>query len=289
MKRCITLILVCTFVLVSCADVDPKPEKWDFPPMVMIDGVLYLDTGHTDTGVKKCGTYDGEILSSVDGSERPSENNQSNFGTGYGYRFTPTEGIIEIYMNSKWRIFATEDQREKIQFPEKNNEIVLKSPPELTVVRHDSSVVATRGTTSWMYKNDDGTITGIESDSLHPLQTKEHMTPLYLHPSAYSRIDPYEAYLQWDHEPDLVTVRVWSEECWGQYDAPGEDISAEAMVTDFQYNDDGTSAVDYMISLKDGNYIYEVIAEWNYPKNYGGVAHYSFYTIKPELKIIPIE
>ena len=166
---------------------------------------------------------------------------------------------------------------------------VLKEPPELTVVRHDTTVVATKGTSSWMYENEDGTSMCVESDSIHPLQAKEYMSPLYLRPSTYSRIDPNTAYLQWESEPDTVNVRVWSEECWGNYDDPGEDISAEALVIDLEHHDDGTFVVDYMISLKDGNYIYEVVAEWNSSQNYGGVVHYGFYTIKPELKIIPIE
>ena len=34
--------------------------------------------------------------------------NQSNFGTGYGYQYGSHEGLIEIYMNNKWCVFATE-------------------------------------------------------------------------------------------------------------------------------------------------------------------------------------
>lgn len=51
---------------------------------------------------------DGKITSEVDGSEKPTEDNQSNFGTGYGYQYGSQEGIIEIYMNDKWMVFATE-------------------------------------------------------------------------------------------------------------------------------------------------------------------------------------
>lgn len=51
---------------------------------------------------------DGEITSEVDGSEKPTKDNQSNFGTGYGYQYGSQEGIIEINMNEKWWVFATE-------------------------------------------------------------------------------------------------------------------------------------------------------------------------------------
>ena len=98
-------------------------EKWDLIPMVMVDGVLYLDTGYANTDIKKCGTPDGEITSKVDGSEKPTTNDQSNFGTGYGYQYGVTEGTIEVYMNDEWRIFATEEVQQQIQFQSSKDEI----------------------------------------------------------------------------------------------------------------------------------------------------------------------
>ena len=95
-----------------------EKEQWDLIPMVMVDGVLYLDTGYNSTVIQKCGTPDGEITSAVDGSEEPSADDQSNFGTGYEYQYGTAEGTVELYINGKWRIFATEEAREKIQFPE---------------------------------------------------------------------------------------------------------------------------------------------------------------------------
>ena len=87
-------------------------EMGDRIPMVMVDGELYLDTGRVNTEIRKCGTFDGEITSMVDRSESPAVDDQSNFGTGYGYQYTPTEGVIELYINEKWCIFATEDARQ---------------------------------------------------------------------------------------------------------------------------------------------------------------------------------
>ena len=89
----------------------------DLIPMVMVDGKLYLDTGLSSNADARCGVMDGEITSTVDGSQRPTENNQSNFGTGYGYQFGATEGTIEIYMNEEWWIFATEKVRDTLHFP----------------------------------------------------------------------------------------------------------------------------------------------------------------------------
>lgn len=94
-----------------------ESEQWDLIPMVMVDGTLYLDTGHESTVEARCGVMDGEITSQVDGSKKPTVDDQSNFGVGYGYQYGPTEGTIEIYMNEQWRVFATEEVRQEIQFP----------------------------------------------------------------------------------------------------------------------------------------------------------------------------
>ena len=48
---------------------------------------------------------DGEITSAVDRTEVPSENNQSNFGAGYGYQWGPEEGTLEIRIDGKWLVF----------------------------------------------------------------------------------------------------------------------------------------------------------------------------------------
>ena len=100
-----------------------EAETWDLIPMVMVNGTLYLDTGHESTIEARCGVMDGEITSQVDGSKQPTVDDQSNFGTGYGYQYGATEGTIELFMNGKWWIFATEEARQKIQFPSIEDEI----------------------------------------------------------------------------------------------------------------------------------------------------------------------
>ncbi len=100
-----------------------QTETWDLIPMVMVNGTLYLDTGHESKIEARCGVMDGEITSQVDGSKQPTVDDQSNFGTGYGYQYGATEGTIELFMNGKWWIFATEEARQKIQFPSIENEL----------------------------------------------------------------------------------------------------------------------------------------------------------------------
>ncbi len=92
----------------SSIDVEETTEKWDLIPMVIVDDALYLDTGYAREADKRPDTFEGMINFEVDRREKPTVNDQSNFGTGYGYRYGKAEGIIEIYMNDKWQVFATE-------------------------------------------------------------------------------------------------------------------------------------------------------------------------------------
>lgn len=285
MKKLMAFVfaLVLVLALAACSAQENREEeiKYDLIPMVMVDGELYLDTGHNNNNIHKCGTFDGEITSAVDGSEEPSADDQSNFGTGYGYQYGAVDGTIELYMSNKWRIFATEEVRQQIQFPESSaasqETAALKEPPALTLVYGEENIEALRGTSSWTYQNEDSTWTGIEADSMHPLQAKEYMPDLTLPP-----VMPSFAVmqLQWDTLPDKVLVRCWSEAYWGQYDAESEEVPAKLLCID---SSDGCDPY-FSIELKDGSYVYEVIAEWNSAEAYSGKACYSFYTVKSDMK-----
>ncbi|MDE5599172.1 MAG: DUF5301 domain-containing protein [Lachnospiraceae bacterium] len=84
---------------------------WDRIPMVRVNGKLYYDTGRESTISGRCGIMDGEITSTVDGTEIPTEDNQSNFGSGFGYQYG-TDDTIEIYMNEKWFVFEYREESE---------------------------------------------------------------------------------------------------------------------------------------------------------------------------------
>lgn len=98
-------------------------ESWDKIPMIRVNGVLYLDTGYNSSTERKCGTMDGEITSQVAGSQTPIEDDQSNFGAGYGYQYGSIAGTIDLYMNGNWRIFATEEVRQQLQFSSQYNDV----------------------------------------------------------------------------------------------------------------------------------------------------------------------
>lgn len=74
-----------------------------YPPCVMIDGILYKDTGYISS-MAGCGTMDGEIVSAVPETELPSENEQSNFGSGYPYQRS-SEGQVIVMIDDQRVIF----------------------------------------------------------------------------------------------------------------------------------------------------------------------------------------
>ena len=88
-----------------------EEAMWDRIPMVMVNGKLYYDTGRESIVNGRCGNVDGEITSTVDGSEIPMEDNQSNFGSGFGYQYGEDD-TIEVYMNEKWFVFEYREKTE---------------------------------------------------------------------------------------------------------------------------------------------------------------------------------
>lgn len=82
-----------------------EPVLNDRIPMVMADGAMYYDTGRESTVTGRCGVMDGEITAAVERTEVPSENNQSNFGAGYGYQWGTEEGTLEVCIDGKWMVF----------------------------------------------------------------------------------------------------------------------------------------------------------------------------------------
>ena len=143
---------------------------------------------------------------------------------------------------------------------------VLRAPPALAVSCGNDQVAALQGTASWFYREGNG---GGSStyDGSGTLALKEQLTPLLL-----PKKQELTAYLTWEVMPDSVSVCFWGEECWGKTDVAGEEILAERQ--------SGDEADHYTVQMKDGNYIYEVYAEWTGYEQYGGTAYYSFCTEK---------
>lgn len=84
-----------------------EPLQYDRRPMVRVNGALYLDTGEESDIGARCGVMDGEITSTVDGTEIPTQDDQSNFGAGFGYQYVD-ENSIDLFINDKWIRFVKE-------------------------------------------------------------------------------------------------------------------------------------------------------------------------------------
>ena len=87
-------------------------DTGSYPPCVMVDGVIYKDTGYV-ASMPGCGTMDGEIVSTVAGTELPSENNQSNFGSGYHYQRS-SEGQLIVVIDDERIIFRDIEKEKEI-------------------------------------------------------------------------------------------------------------------------------------------------------------------------------
>lgn len=162
---------------------------------------------------------------------------------------------------------------------------IINTPPELHIVCANERVTALKGTYSWEYRNEDGTYTGVEADSAHPLECKEDMPDVGIVYATTSALHPRQAYLQFDMIPAEVVVRYWSEEEWNNVSAESKELEVLATEVDFA---DGSFTTSYSVELLEGNYIYEVTAKWSGSEEYSGTVHYSFYTVMGEYELVPI-
>ncbi len=160
-------------------------------------------------------------------------------GVGYRTKYEPCNAL-NSYAN---RLLEREDVH-----------LILEEPPALSIISDNTSFVTLLGTYSWQRRNYDGTLTGIEVDSAHPLDCKDRLSQ-FKSPEA-------TAVLRFAQEPDVILdICCWSDEHWSDLTADSEEVVWE-----------GNEIV-----LKPGGYIYEVKARWNTENGYGGTASYSVY------------
>lgn len=134
----------------------------------------------------------------------------------------------------------------------------LKEPPVLNVLDSTSTgIEANEGTYTWSYDNGDGTQSGVCADSPHPLEWQKFLDPMT------TSDDTVE--LSFDVQPQEISVQCWSDAYWGDVNAKAEDVRLNGNT----------------LELKDGGYIYEVVAKWT-GENLAaeGTVYYGFYVIK---------
>jgi len=130
-------------------------------------------------------------------------------------------------------------------------------PPNLHVMAGNVSTQALSGTCTWAWEKAFGQWEGMCRDSMPALSCKELLEGMYA--------EEEQAILAFGTVPDRVTVQCWPDTQWDNPDAEPIQIPVNGQT----------------ITLRDGGYIYEVVAQWNETDDRGfyGTAYYCFYGI----------
>ena len=153
------------------------------------------------------------------------------------------------------QVMSLEDITGKAISP--NSSKFPSEPPTLTVSDGETTIIAWRGTYSWLIEGEDGMGSGISVDSAHPLDYKDSIQRLNLSQNT-------ELTLNFESAPTSISIK--------RYKLNATDYDAFEKIAD-RYN--------MIIDAKVGNYLYEVIAKWDDPsKSYSGTVYYAFCTEK---------
>lgn len=142
----------------------------------------------------------------------------------------------------------------------------LTEPPELMValISQKEEIKAAKSTYSWTYRKDEETFGSINAcGEGMPERLRDMLSSMSL-PAAG---DPLTAALNFGDAPDSVSVRGWN-------------VNGQGPEHDWEPVEVHSSADEFQIELKDGNYLYEVTAEWNEDGLHWGRAWYHFQTAK---------
>ena len=153
-----------------------------------------------------------------------------------------------------------DDEPDPVDAPGSNeaSKPTSEEPPALKILDStNNGIEANKGTYTWSYDNGDGTQSGVCADSSHPLEWQEFLIPM--------TTSDDEVEFHFDVEPQEFTIRCWSDTYWGQMDAKEEKVTVNGN----------------KLELKEGGYIYEVVATWTGENlTAEGTVHYGFYIVQ---------
>ncbi|MDO5424840.1 MAG: hypothetical protein Q4F41_14050 [Eubacteriales bacterium] len=191
----------------------------DFPWMIRVNGEVYESDGEKSSVTARCGMMDGEISSEVEAGEVPVQNDQSNFGVGYGYQYL--DGAIDVYMpevdEGSWIRFVKADGE--------GTELFLADAPAFSLTdalssRYDPFEVKS-GNYTWNCA-ENGVMKGIQACGAAPLEEAEMEAAAKLKLPDYNRMDSVTYTFSTVVDPDVLTVSVWSAEAIGKTEEKAE-------------------------------------------------------------------
>ncbi|MCR5345114.1 MAG: M56 family metallopeptidase [Lachnospiraceae bacterium] len=149
-------------------------DKITIKRMLMVDGVLYVDTGYVSGISGRCGTLEGNITSVISEGKVPDKDGEANFeATGYQWGFQ--SGTIEVPINNEWYIFAEkgsdiftkgEIPQSVLQFVATVTEVIDDENDEYIIVEVTSDVAS-------MFSN------SVKKGNRYKLSTKKYDSGIY--------------------------------------------------------------------------------------------------------------
>ncbi|MBQ8814022.1 MAG: hypothetical protein IJZ85_05985 [Lachnospiraceae bacterium] len=130
----------------------------------------------------------------------------------------------------------------------------LTEPPRMVVYQAHEMVEATIGNTVWDYELDDGTRCQLVGCGSAMYENRDRLNVINLEED-----DPLLMWLQFGVDPDKITVTCWN--------LDEENPEPEILETD---------DVVWHLYPKDGNYVYEIKAEWTEFPRFSGTVEYGF-------------
>lgn len=248
-----------------------KQEEQPLPWTVMVNGALYVYSGECDDEGLRCGMMDGEITGRVPENEVPTQDNESNFATGYGYQYG-RESEIEVHMplddsgELHWLVF-----RKSGFSGEGREDFLLTDAPALSLKDALSSTMdcftVQPGNYTWTFE-EDGEGKSFAACGAHPLDDVPYVHMPVLTLPAYNGLDSVPYLFSCAVMPDSVTVRKWKASAAGNPDAPADSVTTLS---------EGVSLMEL-----EKDCIYEFILEWEQKRleetGYCGTASYAFVT-----------
>jgi len=166
------------------------------------------------------------------------------------------EGSVQVYLDNR---LAYEKGTVISPIIGTQSAHIFKEPPAAKLLHGSGSTPLNRAGYSWHYPNEDGTMAAVIADSLHALDCKEILDPICV-TGDYVK-------LAFEEAPDSVEVRCWPDTAWNTNAEP-----------------ESVNCYDTAFDLKQGGYIYEIIAMWNESEvaHFGSVSYYAYITTEKE-------